>query len=105
MNIYEIEEKILMLEKELTHLWTNFHKLKNQQKPRDLSNDEISFVKLIGKKRFRESDVIKGGFAKFMEDAKIPYEPIGIEKLQERTAKANLAPDEFSRGIIEMREE
>ena len=40
-----------------------------------------------------------------MEDAQIPYEPVGIEELQRRMEKANLPPDEFSRGIIEMREE
>ena len=105
MTLYEMEEKILMFEKELARLWAEFHQLKTQQKPQNLPNDEISFVKLIGKERFRGSDAIKRGFAKFMEEAKIPYEPVGVEELRKRLAKANLAPDELSRGIIEMREE
>lgn len=105
MTLYEMEEKILKFERELAHLWAEFQQLKTQQKPQNLSTDEISFVKLIVRERFRGSDAIKKGFAKFMEDAKIPYEPVGVEELQQRMAKANLAPDEFSRGIIEMRGE
>ena len=105
MTLYEMEEKILKFERELAHLWADFQQLKIQQKPQNFPADEISFVKLIGKERFRGSDTIKKGFAKFMEDAQIPYEPVGIEELQRRMEKANLAPDEFSRGIIEMREE
>jgi len=105
MDFYEMEEKILMFERELARLRTDFHQLKTQQQPKNLLNDEISFVKLIGKERFRGSNAIKKGFAKFMEEAKIPYEPVGVEKLQNRMSKANFAPDEFSRGIIEMRGE
>ncbi len=105
MTFDEMEERILIFEKELVRLWAEFHQLKTQQQLQNFSQDEISFVKLIGKERFRGSDAIKNGFAKFMEDAGIPYEPIGVEELRKRLAKANLAPDELSRGIIEMREE
>ncbi len=105
MTLDEMEAKILMFEKEFTRLWAEFHQLKTQQKPQNLTNDEISFVKLIGEERFLGSDAIKKGFVKFMEDAKIPHEPVGVEELQKRMTKANFAPDEFSRGIIEMRGE
>lgn len=47
------------------------------------------------------------GWARFMQMLGIQEEPIGAEKLQEMMRARGMNPDdnEFSRGIIEMREE
>lgn len=47
------------------------------------------------------------GMAKVMEELGISGEPIGAEKVQEMMAACGIKPEdnEFSRGIIEMREE
>lgn len=50
---------------------------------------------------------IAAGWAKAMEQMGIRGEPIGAEKVQEIIAACGIKPEdnEFSRGIVEMREE
>ena len=53
-----------------------------------------------------EADFV-AGWKKFMKQLGIKGKPIGAEKLQEMAIREGIKPEnnEFSRGIIEMREE
>ena len=105
MTLKKMEAKINALEDELKQLRKEYRKLRVQQKQKEDPNYTPSLIDMVGEERFRGTDKIKKGFAKFMKEAGIPNEPVGIEELQKRMAKANLEPNELSRGIIEMREE
>ena len=103
MTLAEIENKILQLQEEIAHLWTVLRQL--QQQESKAPPEEVSFVSILGEELFQGSDAVKRGFAGFMAEVGIPDRPVGIEQLQGRMAKLELAPDEFSRAIIETREE
>lgn len=55
----------------------------------------------------KDQPILAAGFKKFLKQLGIKGKPIGAEKLQEMGIKEGLDPNDnqFSRGIIEMREE
>jgi hypothetical protein len=55
----------------------------------------------------KDQPILAAGFKKLLKQLGIKGKPIGAEKLQERMLAEGFDPEsnEFSRGIIEMREE
>lgn len=55
--------------------------------------------------RFADQQMITAAIDQLFAKLGIPDEPVNIAELQERMRDSGLAPNELSRGIIEMRDE
>lgn len=98
------------------------HQLRTEESGSELREDEIAQQELgwpaivgtpaeRGARLWEQSHLGQAqwaaGMAKVMEELGISGEPIGAEELQKMFAECGIKPEdnEFSRGIIEMREE
>jgi len=80
---------------------------KRRPKQDDIAAEELALAEeLLRKGKEEEPDLI-AGFRKFMKQMGIKGKPISPKKLRERMIKEGLDPNgnEFSQGIIAMREE
>jgi hypothetical protein len=75
-------------------------------------DDDLAMADEMLRQASKDQPVIEAEWKKFIEFLKkqgvpIPDRPIGAKKLRERMIREGLDPEgtEFSRGIIEMREE
>ena len=69
--------------------------------------EDLELAEEILRQGKKDQPILAAGFKKFLKQLGITCKPIGAEKLQERMLAEGFDPEstEFSRGIIEMREE
>ena len=100
LSLEDLERRLAALEREVAEI---------RQLLAAPSSDETSAQR--GARLLREAERSHGqfaaGWARAMEAMGIRGEPVGAEKLQQMIAAAGFKPEdnEFSRGILEMREE
>jgi hypothetical protein len=73
----------------------------------DAEREDLELAEEILRQGKKDQPILAAGFKKFLKQLGITCKPIGAEKLQERMLAEGFDPEstEFSRGIIEMREE
>jgi len=73
----------------------------------DAEREDLELAEELLRVARKDRAVLAAGFKKFLKQLGIKGKPIGAEKLQEMGIKEGLDPkdNQFSRGIIEMREE
>lgn len=100
VTLEELEKRVVSLEQELVFL----RRLLG-------GKDSAEMLAEGGARLLRQAEAgqaeFAAGWARAMEKLGIHGEPIGAEKLQQMIAACGVKPEdnEFSRGIIEMREE
>jgi hypothetical protein len=69
--------------------------------------DDIALAEELLREAREQQAEFAAGFRKFLKELGIRGKPIGAKKLRERMLQAGFDPEskQFSRGIIEMREE
>ena len=80
---------------------------KRPPKQDDIAADELALAEELLRKGKEEHAEFVAGFRKFMKQMGIKGKPISPKKLRERMIREGLDPNgnEFSQGIIAMREE
>jgi hypothetical protein len=73
----------------------------------DAKREDLELAQEILRQGRKDQPILAAGFKKLLKQLGIKGKPIGAEKLQERMLAEGFDPEsnEFSRGIIEMREE
>jgi hypothetical protein len=73
----------------------------------DAEREDLELAEEILRQGRKDQPILAAGFKKLLKQLGIKGKPIGAEKLQERMLAEGFDPEsnEFSRGIIEMREE
>jgi hypothetical protein len=100
VTIDELERRLSLLEQEVARLRQQVETPPGVETPAER-----------GERLLREAEAgqaaLSPGWAWAMEQMGIKGEPVGVEKLREMIAACGFKPEnnEFSRGIIEMREE
>jgi hypothetical protein len=80
---------------------------KRPGRPRQVADEELALAdELLRVSRKEQADLVKG-FDKFLKQLGIRGKPIGAKKLQELMLNRGFDPEsnEFSQGIVAMREE
>jgi hypothetical protein len=73
----------------------------------DAEREDLELAEEILRQGKNDQPILAAGFKKLMKQLGIKGKPIGAEKLKERMLAEGFDPEsnDFSRGIIEMREE
>jgi hypothetical protein len=73
----------------------------------EAEREDLELAEEILRQGRKDQPILAAGFKKLLKQLGIKGKPIGAEKLQERMLAEGFDPEsnEFSRGIIEMREE
>lgn len=97
MNLQQLTERVIHLEKELDTLRQEMIDLRKQ---RSTTSQTTLFPSAID-----FSTVDKKAVDEFFEILSIQGEPIGIQALRQMMAGENLEPNELSRSLVEARDE
>jgi hypothetical protein len=99
-TLEELEKRLAALEQEVAHLRWRLPIPFGEETPAERG------ARMLAEGRRSHADLV-AGWAKAMEQMGIQGEPVGAERLQEMMRASGIRPEdnEFSRGIIEMREE
>jgi len=100
VTLSEPEKRLTQVEQEIARLRQLVEKVPHEETPAERG------ARLLREAKLHQAE-IAAGWAKAMEQMGIKGEPIGAEKVQEMIAAGGIKPEdnEFSRSIIEMREE
>jgi hypothetical protein len=73
----------------------------------EAEREDLELAEEILRQGRKDQPILAAGFRKFLKQLGIKGKPIGAKKLREMALKEGLDPNDnqFSRGIIEMREE
>ena len=123
MTLSELEKRLTQVEQEIVHLRQlveqvakllpgvkpfsqEVHSIQQANNRLDSETPAERGARLLREASLYQAEIATG-WAKAMEQMGIKGEPIGAEKVQEMIAACGIKPEdnEFSRGIIEMREE
>lgn len=99
-TLEELEKRVVQVEQELARLQRLLEKPPADETPAERG------ARLLREAKASQA-AISAAVAKAFEEMGITGEPIGAEKVQEMMLACGIKPEdnEFSRGIIEMREE
>jgi hypothetical protein len=99
-TIEELEKRLAVLEREVALMW---HRM--EERPREETPAERG-ARLLRDGKSSQAE-LAAGWTKAMEQMGIRGEPVGAVRLQAMIAAAGVKPEdnEFSRGLVEMREE
>jgi hypothetical protein len=100
VTLSELERRLTQVELEIARLRQLMEKVPHEEIPVERG------ARLLREAKLYQAE-IAAGWAKAMEQMGIKGEPIGAEKVQAMIAACGIKPEdnEFSRSIIEMREE
>jgi hypothetical protein len=99
-TLEELEKRLAAVEQELADLRQRLDRQAIEKTSAERGAELLRLAKA-------SQPIISAGVAKAFAEMGITGEPIGAEKVQEMIAACGIKPEdsEFSRGIIEMREE
>jgi hypothetical protein len=82
-------------------------KLRQSEPMSETEREDLELAEELLRVSRKEQAGLAAGFKKFLKHLGIKGKPIGAKKLQEMALKEGLNPNDnqFSRGIVEMREE